>query len=73
MGSGVETDRALIEIRRNGHDVADALTAEAKSSHSDLLAIGTHGHREMGDFFMGSVAEGVIRTSPVPVLVVRGH
>jgi nucleotide-binding universal stress UspA family protein len=37
----------------------------------DLVAIGTHGHRGLAHAFLGSVAEKVVRLSPVPVLIVR--
>jgi nucleotide-binding universal stress UspA family protein len=33
--------------------------------------LGSHGRRGLERFFLGSVAEGVVRTAPVPVLVVR--
>jgi nucleotide-binding universal stress UspA family protein len=38
----------------------------------DLVVMGTHGRRGLPRALMGSVAENVIRTSPVPVLVVHG-
>ena len=37
----------------------------------DLLVMTTHGRTGMDRWFFGSVAEAVIRRSPVPVLVVR--
>ncbi len=37
----------------------------------DLLVITTHGRTGLPRWFVGSVAEAVIRRSPVPVLVVR--
>jgi nucleotide-binding universal stress UspA family protein len=37
----------------------------------DLLVMTTHGRTGMARWFYGSVAEAVIRRSPVPVLVVR--
>lgn len=38
---------------------------------ADLIVMGTHGRRGFQRFFMGSVAEIVLRESPVPVLIVR--
>ena len=38
---------------------------------ADLLVIGTHGRRGLSHALMGSVAEKLVRTSPVPVLTVR--
>jgi nucleotide-binding universal stress UspA family protein len=37
----------------------------------DLLVMATHGRSGLGRWFLGSVAEAVLRRSPVPVLLVR--
>jgi nucleotide-binding universal stress UspA family protein len=42
----------------------------AAQFHADLIVIGTHSRTGFDRFLMGSVAEYVIRHSPVPVLVV---
>jgi nucleotide-binding universal stress UspA family protein len=39
----------------------------------DLLVLGTHGRRGPSRWWMGSVAERVVRDSPVPALVVRAE
>jgi len=39
---------------------------------ADAVVLGTHGRRGLDHFLMGSVAERVVRASPVPVLTVRG-
>jgi len=42
----------------------------------DLVVMGTHGHRGLSHLLLGSVAEKVVRISPVPVMTVRdkiGH
>lgn len=47
----------------------DALT-EASTEYGALL-IATHGRKGLGHFFLGSVAEAVIRNVTVPVIVLR--
>ena len=47
------------------------IAAEAKAWPADLIVIGTHGRRGVDHLLMGSVAEGVVRISPVPVLLIR--
>ena len=42
----------------------------AKSEGADLIVIGTHGRTGPAHLILGSVAERVVRTSPVPVLTV---
>lgn len=48
-------------------EIADA----AKASGADLIVMGSHGRRGLPHLFLGSVAEGVLRTAAVPVLIVR--
>ena len=45
----------------------------AKSQKADMIVMGTHGRTGLGRLFLGSVAERVIASSPVPVLTVRGR
>jgi nucleotide-binding universal stress UspA family protein len=54
-----------------GGRIADAIVEEARTAGCDLIAIGTHGRRGMRRALLGSDAEGVLRQSPVPVLLVR--
>jgi len=44
----------------------------ASEVHADLIVIGTHGRRGLARALLGSVAENVIRTSRLPVLVIHG-
>ena len=37
----------------------------------DLIVMGTHGRKGVTHFILGSVAERVVRESPVPVLTIR--
>lgn len=39
----------------------------------DMVIMGTHGRKGLGKVFFGSVAERVVRTSPVPVFLVNPH
>jgi nucleotide-binding universal stress UspA family protein len=41
-------------------------------SHIDLVVMGTHGRGPVGHLLLGSVAERIVRRSPVPVLTVKG-
>jgi nucleotide-binding universal stress UspA family protein len=50
---------------------SDTMLELARTRHADLIALGTHGRRGLDKMLLGSVAEGVLRTAPVPVLVVR--
>lgn len=50
-----------------------AIASAAITDGADLVAMATHGRGGLGRLLMGSVAEAVVRTAPVPVLLVRGR
>lgn len=49
----------------------DSIVQYAQGCGADLIVLGSHGRTGLPRFFLGSVAEGVIRNSAVPVMVVR--
>ncbi len=67
---GVSADTLLLERagQRLGNSVADA----AGDWGADLLVVGSHGRRGIGRVLLGSGSEQILRSSPVPVLLVRG-
>jgi nucleotide-binding universal stress UspA family protein len=69
--TGVKANAVLVE--KVGGPVADVIVAQAKKQRADLIVIGTHGRRGVTRLVMGSDAEGVVRRSPVPVLLVRSR
>jgi len=52
---------------------SESMLELARTRDADLIAIGTNGRRGLDKMLLGSVAEGVLRTAPVPVLVVRAR
>ena len=50
----------------------EEINAVATETHADLIIIGTHGRRGLARALLGSVAENVIRTSTLPVMVIHG-
>jgi nucleotide-binding universal stress UspA family protein len=50
---------------------AEQVAQLAADLEADLVVVGTHGRRGLSRIVLGSVAEGVVRLSPCPVLVVR--
>jgi nucleotide-binding universal stress UspA family protein len=44
-----------------------------ESEDMDLVIMGTHGRKGLEHTFFGSVAENVVKKSPVPVLVINPH
>lgn len=48
----------------------ETLIAEAAKLQAGLIVLGSHGHGAVYDLLVGSVAEGVVRRSKIPVLLV---
>jgi nucleotide-binding universal stress UspA family protein len=69
--AGVTAEGVLHETA--GTRLADAVAAEAVRWKADLIVLGTHGRRGVGRVLLGSGAESVLRSAPIPVLVVRAQ
>ncbi|MDZ7702453.1 MAG: universal stress protein [Halobacteriales archaeon] len=60
----------VIPVVREGRP-PQVISEYAKAEDVDLVAMGTRGRHGENRFLIGSVAERVVRTCPVPVLTVR--
>ena len=68
---GIAATSNLLEGSVFGRRVSELLADEARAVDADLVIIGSHGWRGFSRLFLGSVAEGVSRLCPMPVLVVH--
>ena len=66
---GVAFEGKVLET--NGEKIADVLMREAEASQCQLIIMGTQGLTGMKRLLLGSVAEGVVRQSVIPVMLVR--
>ncbi len=64
LGVSVETEFAI-------GSAAQTILATATRLGADLLVVGTHGRKGLSRLLLGSVAERIVRLSPIPVLTVR--
>ena len=62
--------RSVQGVVRYGHP-AECITESARTRQVDLIVMATHGRTGPDHLIFGSVAEGVVATSPVPVLIQR--
>lgn len=62
---GIDTTALLIQGQ-----TARCILKEAERVGADLIIMGTHGHGAMFDLIVGSVGHGVLRDTPLPVLLV---
>jgi len=54
-----------------GGRISEIIVKEAKKWRADLIVMGTHGRRGVTRMVLGSDAEAILRSTPVPVLLVR--
>ncbi|WP_159905007.1 universal stress protein [Salinirussus salinus] len=66
-------DRLEVPVERTLTDGSPAreIVAYATEEGCDVVVMGTHGRTGVDRLILGSVAERVVRSSPVPVLTVR--
>ena len=68
--AGIAVQKRLLEA--DGERIATVIVEEARRWPADLIVIGTHGRSGFSRILFGSVAEGVVHTADVPVLLIRG-
>ena len=66
--SEIAADMCSFVIKR-GFNAGEVIIDKAEESGADLIVMGTHGHSPIRHFFLGSVAEKVVRYAPCPVMV----
>ncbi len=68
--SSIEPETNLVDT--DGKAVARTVVEEAERWRADVIVIGTHGRGGFKRLMLGGVADQVVRSSAIPVLVVRG-
>jgi nucleotide-binding universal stress UspA family protein len=63
--SGVETTALQLQGK-----TVETVISEANKLPASLIVLGSHGHGAVYNMLVGSVAEGIVRASKVPVLLV---
>jgi nucleotide-binding universal stress UspA family protein len=70
--AGVNVETKLITVGTLGERIYESIEEESKRWPANLVVIGTEGRRGFQRLMIGSVAEGLVRISTKPVLLVRG-
>lgn len=71
--AGVKHSTKLLEKSIAPGQISATIVAEANETAADLIVLGTHGRRGLKHLVLGSVAEGVVRKTNKPVLMVRSE
>ncbi|WP_035056990.1 universal stress protein [Andreprevotia chitinilytica] len=66
---GVEAETELLEAW--GGNLAKTIVEDAAKWGAELIVMGTHGYGGLTHLLLGSVAEGVMHQTPIPVLLIR--
>ena len=60
-----------VKVKVAAGDPSDEILSYVGANGIDLIIMGTHGRRGLDKIMFGSVAERVVKSSPVPVMVVN--
>ena len=71
LSAGVDLDGTAPSYELIVGDARTALIETAQQTHSDLIVMATHGRGAFSRFWLGSVADHVMRHATVPVLLIR--
>ncbi|MDR7480936.1 MAG: universal stress protein [Armatimonadota bacterium] len=66
--AGVAGQRARVEVRQG--DPVETIVERAAELRADLIVVGTHRRTGLTRLLVGSVAAGVLRRAPCPVVLV---
>jgi nucleotide-binding universal stress UspA family protein len=64
-------DRPHVRCATAVGDPAEQIVAAAERELVDVIVMASHGHGAIGRWVIGSVADRVVRTSPIPVMIMR--
>jgi nucleotide-binding universal stress UspA family protein len=66
--AGVDATALLVHGK-----AVDTILTEAADLDIDVIVVGSHGHGAMYQLLVGSISEGVLKKSSIPVLVIPTH
>lgn len=69
--ASVTAESHLIEMNESNDLIAKKIIEDAKKWRADLIVMGTHGRKGIHRFFLGSVAEEVMRDTHIPIHLIR--
>ncbi len=72
IATGLRARGLAVEIELALGNPPTEIVRAAKAHQCDLIALTSHGHRLIGDLFLGSTIDKVRHNTEVPLLIVRG-
>lgn len=71
LAAPLRDDGLTIATRARVGDVSRQILSIAMEENASAIVMGTHGRNGLARAFLGSVAENVVRRSPIPVVTLR--
>lgn len=71
LAAEVRSTTVEVAVRCDAGPVVPTILAAVREVGADFVVMGTHGRSGVARWVLGSVAEGVTRESPVPVMLIR--
>jgi nucleotide-binding universal stress UspA family protein len=71
LATGLRDRIEVAPVRVEIGDAREIIDLVAEQIGADMIVMGTHGRRGLSRWFMGSIAESVVRTAPCPVVTVH--
>lgn len=69
--TSIKVEKYLLEQKLLQGRMAELIIEKAQNWPADVLVLGSHGRRGFSRFFLGSVAENIMRLATMPVLLVH--
>jgi nucleotide-binding universal stress UspA family protein len=63
--------RVICDVMEEQEGISESICADVAKTGSDLIVLTSHGRGAVARFWLGSIADQLVRTAPVPVLLVR--
>jgi nucleotide-binding universal stress UspA family protein len=65
------TCNVVEDVMEEEEGICESIIADITRTGADLIVVSSHGRGVMARFWLGSIADELVRTAPVPVLLVR--
>ncbi len=71
VASDLEVEGFHVTVETGTGPVAETILEFAQEVHADLIAMSTHGRSGLARWFIGSIADKVVRATTLPLLLAR--
>src|SRR5208283_608632 len=66
-----DAGKVACDVMEEQEGICESICADAVKTGADVIVMTSHGRGAVARFWLGSIADKLVRTAPVPVLLVR--